>query len=184
MAKKKRLPASDMMRRFAQEYLLDISSPMQAAIRAGYSPRTASSRAHDLLKEPRVQALIQKGMNERAVRTEINSDIVIQEIAKLGFSNMQDFYDKTGQLIPVHELPRHIAAAISEVTEKVIGSIGEQEVLERKYKLIDKKGSLELLGRNLKLFTDKTELTGADGQPLVTDTKWEIEIVRPPKKKK
>jgi hypothetical protein len=52
------------------------------------------------------------------------------------------------------------------VTSRIPG--GEPADVEHtaKIKFWDKRGSLELLGRHLKLFTDKTELTGKDGGPI------------------
>ena len=51
--------------RFVDEYLIDLNAT-QAAIRAGYSPKTAYSIVHELMKIPEVRARIDKAMAERS----------------------------------------------------------------------------------------------------------------------
>lgn len=143
--------------RFVEEYLVDLNAT-QAAIRAGYSEDTAKEIGYENLTKPHIAEAIQAAMDERAKRTEITADRVLQELAKLGFSNMSDYYDESGNLIPPHQLPKHLAAAIQEVQEEQVGP-----AVKRKYKLSDKRGSLELLGKHLKLFTDKVEHGGPNG---------------------
>jgi phage terminase small subunit len=150
---------------FVNEYLIDLNAT-QAAIRAGYSEKTAVVIASENLTKPYIAAAIQEAMDKRANRTQITADNVLNELAKLGFGNIKNLYTDTGQLIPIHELPPEISATITEVTERVITSEGESTVLERKYKVSDKRAALVDLGKHLKLFTDKTELTGAEGAPL------------------
>jgi phage terminase small subunit len=99
-------------------------------------------------------------MDKRASKLEITAEKVLAEIAKLGFSNMQNIYGEDGSLLPVPELEPDVAAALQEVTEDRLGGSGKDDgiVTRRKYKLSDKKSSLELLGRHLKLFTDKIDV--------------------------
>lgn len=144
--------------RFVDEYLLDLNAT-QAAIRAGYSEENARQIGSENLSKLDIQNAIQSAMDARSQRTAITADRVLNELAKLAFSNIQDFVDDAGNLKSPGELSRDDAAAIQELTQDSIGS-GEEVVLRRKYKLSDKKGSLELLGKHLKLFTDKVELAG------------------------
>lgn len=145
---------------FAREYLVDLNAT-QAAIRAGYSEKTAYSQGERLLRNVEVATVIQTNMDKRAAKIEITADKVLQEIAKLSFANLQDFYNENGSLKEIHTLPRDVAAALSSSKVNLTEACAVQEI-----KLHDKKGSLELLGRHLKLFTDKTELTGKDGETL------------------
>lgn len=62
---------------FVREYLVDLNAT-QAAIRAGYSERTANEQGARLLANVSVQAEIQKGMAEREKRTEITQDMVLR----------------------------------------------------------------------------------------------------------
>lgn len=92
---------------------------------------------------------------------------VLQEIEKLGFSNMQDymrFSEGGAAYIDFSGLTREQAAAIQEITvDEYVDGKGEnaREVRKTKFKLADKRGALELLARHHKLLTDKLEV-GAD----------------------
>lgn len=149
---------------FCREYLVDLNAT-QAAIRAGYSPKTAHMMGHENLKKPEMAAFIQKEMTERAGRTEITADRVLSEIGRLAFADIRSVFDENGRLLPVHMLPAEVAASVSSievVTSKVPG--GEPADVEHtaKIKFWDKRGSLELLGRHLKMFTDKVEVEVVD----------------------
>ena len=68
-------------RLFVDEYLLDLNAT-QAAIRAGYSPKTAYSQGQRLLKNDEVRQLIDKAQAARAVRLQASSDWVIEELRR------------------------------------------------------------------------------------------------------
>ena len=145
---------NDKREAFCQEYLVDLNAT-QAAIRAGYSEHTANEQGAQLLAILSVQDRVAELMAKRSKRTEITADSVLQELALLGFSNMGDYakYGNNGvTLTPSDELSRKQLACLSEVSETV--TVGKRTT---KFKLHDKKGSLELLGTHLKLFTDKLE---------------------------
>ena len=145
---------------FVAEYLVDLNAG-KAALRSGYSPNSAETIGFENLKKPSIAAAIQAEMDKRVEKIGITAEMVVREIGKLAFANLQDFYNVNGSLKEIHELPRDIAAALSSTKVNLTESCAVQEV-----KLHDKRGSLELLGRHFKLFTDKTELTGADGASL------------------
>lgn len=134
---------------FCKEYLIDLNAT-RAAIRAGYSEKTARKIANENLTKPDIQEYIQAQMNKRAAKIEITADKVLQEIAKMAFANVQDLYDEHGILKPISELPRDVAAAVQSVKVNLTEACAVQEV-----KLWDKKGTLELLGKHLRLFDVK-----------------------------
>lgn len=68
--------------RFVQEYLIDLNAT-QAAIRAGYNEKTAGSIGFENLKKPEIAKAIEMAKKERADRTEITQDMVVQEVWKL-----------------------------------------------------------------------------------------------------
>lgn len=140
---------------FVREYLIDLNAT-QAAIRSGYSAKTAGWIGPQLLAKTHIAAAIQSQMDKRAAKIEITAERVLQEIAKMAFANMQDLYDERGILKPISELPREVAAAVQSVKVNLTEACAVQEV-----KLWDKKGSLELLGKHLVLFTDKVQHSGA-----------------------
>ena len=157
-------PLTPKQEAFFREYLIDLNGT-QAAIRAGYSIKGAHVQAAQLLSNPKVQEFANKLKTERAERTEITSDRVLKEIGRLAFADIRSVFDESGQLLPVHMLPPEVSASIASievVTSKVPG--GEPVDVEHtaKIKFWDKRGSLELLGRHLKMFTDKLEVEVRD----------------------
>ena len=64
---------NDKQAAFVREYLVDFNAT-QAAIRAGYSKKTAGSQAHDLLKKPEVQAALSEGQKRLAEATETEAE--------------------------------------------------------------------------------------------------------------
>lgn len=68
---------------FVREYLID-KSATQAAIRAGYSARSAGQTGHELLSRPFVKAALAKELKAQAERTLITADKVLLDIQKIG----------------------------------------------------------------------------------------------------
>lgn len=156
--------------RFVAEYLIDLNAT-QAAIRAGYSAKTANEQGARLLANVSVRSALQAAMKARSDRTEITQDRVLQEYAKLAFLDPRRFYDGNGRLIPVVDLPAEVAAALSgmEVTQERGGkdAEGRQEIADvTKIKFADKKGALDSVARHLGMFNDKLAVSGANGGPL------------------
>ncbi len=150
---------------FVKEYLYDLNAT-QAAIRAGYSPRSAHDIGCENLRKPNIADAIAIAMAARSARTEISADRVVTELAKLGFANMLDYMRPNEHGDPVlhfSELTRNEAAALQEVT---VDSYFEREgedlvpVKRVKFKLADKVLALTTLGRHLGIFKDTLELKG------------------------
>ena len=157
--------------RFVSEYLIDLNAT-QAAIRAGYSPRTAKQMGTENLAKPVLAAAIQKAMAERGKRTEIEADDVIRELAKIGFANMMDYTrvtDEGEMVVDLSKITREQAAAIGEVTvEDFMDGRGDdaRAVRRVRFKLADKRAALVDLGRHFALFTDNMRFAGKDGGPI------------------
>lgn len=136
---------------FVEEYLIDLNAT-QAAIRAGYSAKTAQEQASRLLSNVMVQGSIAKAMAERSKRTGINQDRILQEIAKLALVNIDDVVDlKTGKIKKT--ATKEDLACIQSIKIKPTEFGTEREI-----KFYDKKGSLEMAGKHLGMFKDKLEL--------------------------
>lgn len=168
-------------RRFIDEYLID-SNGTQAAIRAGFSKRTANKIAHQLLGKPHVAALIQARQAKLAAKFEITAERVISELAAVGFADIRDLYDESGKLRPISTLEQRVAASIAgiEVEEIVVGRGKKKTVAGAvlKVKRHDKVRALEALGRHFKLFTEKHEHSGPDGGPIPTRDMNNVERAR------
>ena len=147
-------------RRFVAEYLIDLNAT-QAAIRAGYSKKTAEQGAAQLLRNIKVAAAIAAGQAKQEQRAEVAADDVIRELAKIGFANMLDYVRVTEEgdaVVDLSKLTREQAAAIGEVTvEDFKDGRGDdaRDVRRVKFKLSDKRAALVDLGRHFALFTDK-----------------------------
>ena len=138
-------------KRFCDEYLIDLNAT-QAAIRAGYSPKTACEQASRLLANVKVQDEIAIEMAERSKRTGINQDRVLMEIAKMAFVNIDDVIDLDTAKVK-RTATKDDLACIQSVKIKPTEFGTEREI-----KLCDKKSNLELLGKHLGMFKDKVEL--------------------------
>ncbi|MHB9105771.1 MAG: terminase small subunit [Armatimonadota bacterium] len=161
--------------RFCEEYLVDCNGT-QAAIRAGYSPKTAREQAARLLSKVNIQDEIARRREKLSKKVEITAENVLRELALMAFSNMQDYITiKDGAAyVDLSRMTREQAAAIQEVNTEHYYEPGESKdetpklVKKCKLKLSDKKANLELLGKHLGLFEKREgdEETDEDGKPL------------------
>jgi phage terminase small subunit len=144
---------------FVLEYLKDLNGT-KAAERAGYSQRTANEQAARLLANVSIQAEIQRLMDARAKRIEINGDRVLQAIAQQAFYDVRKFFDEKGNCKEIHELDDQTADAVAgfEYVTLYEGSGDQKHAFGqlRKFKLADKRANRELLGKHLGLFKDIT----------------------------
>lgn len=141
-------------KRFCEEYLVDLNAT-QAAIRAGYSEDTARSIGSENLTKPDIAELVSQLQIERSDKTKVTAQMVVNELAKLGFSNIKNYFTDDWNIKNVDEITEEQAAAISSV-EKVItvtrGETFETEKTTIKFRLHDKKGSLDSLGKHTGVF--------------------------------
>lgn len=167
-------------KQFVSEYLIDLNAT-QAAIRAGYSKKTADVQGVRMLGNVKVQEALNKAMNKREQRTEITQDRVLKELAKIAFSNGSDFAkvvtkpvmkqtinETTGEweekevqqqfveLTDTDHLSEDKKAAIAGIKE---GKFGIE------VQSCDKVKALELIGKHLGMFKDKVELSGQVNNP-------------------
>lgn len=135
----------------------------KAAESAGYSAKTAYSIGQENLKKPEIAEEIEKRLGKKAEKYEISGEKVLRELALMGFANMEDYIGvKDGDAyVDLSAVNRDQFAAVQEITvEEYTEGRGEdkRDIKRTKFKLADKRGSLELLGKHLKLFTEKHEL--------------------------
>lgn len=151
--------------RFVEEYLIDLNAT-QAAIRSGYSAKSAEDIGRQLLRKTPVALAIAEHQRARAERTGITADRVMEELAKLGFSNMLDYLtigSDGDPYVDLSALDRDKAAAIQEVTvEDFKDGRGEdaRDVRKVKFKLADKRAALVDIGKHLGMFKEQVEHTG------------------------
>lgn len=149
---------------FIAEYLKD-KNATQAAIRAGYSKKTANQQASDLLAKPYIREQVSKALRKLEEKSEITAERILKELAHMAFLDIRRAFNADGSLKPIAELPEDIARAMSsaETFEEFVGS-GQARLKvgdTKKVKFWDKARALELLGKHLKMFTEKVEHSGS-----------------------
>ena len=159
-------PLSPKQERFVAEYLVDLNAT-QACIRAGYSPKTADVQGPRLLGNVRIAQAISAGQSKRLAKLNISAERVLGEIASIAFSDIRRWFDAEGRLLPIHQLPDDVAAALGTVEvirEKTIGQDTPIAVL--KVKAWDKVRALDMLAKHFGLVKERLEHSGPNGVPL------------------
>lgn len=149
-------PLTPKRQAFVQAYLITLNGS-QAVRDAGFKTDRPDALAYELLRKPEIQATIQAAMDARAKRTEISADYVLKNIVEIGQRCMQKSPVMVGQ-----------GKERKQAQEFVVDPETGEEHLADVWQF-DAQGALraqELLGKHLKLFTDKTELSGPDGGPV------------------
>ena len=162
--------------RFCEEYLVDLNG-RQAAIRAGYSVKSAGVQAHENLKKYNCQERVTFLKQQRSQRLAITQDNVLAELARIAFSDLRNVFTPEGGLRSPDEWDNDTAASISSVevvTSAKQNGDDEPSIIERthKIKVWDKTKAAELLGKHLGIFGDKQL------PPLDPEAKgWTIQVI-------
>ncbi len=152
---------TDKQKRFCEEYMIDLNAT-QAAIRAGYSPKTANEQAARLLANASIQNRIAQLQAEQSRRTGVSADRVVRELARIAFANASDLIDPETASVKL-DASRDDLAAVQSIKVKSFGEDG----LEHEVKLADKLKALDLLGRHLGMFNGAGDI--AEGKALEDD---------------
>ena len=141
---------NEKQKRFCEEYLIDCNAT-QAAIRAGYSEKTAGSQAFDLLKKPEIQNYIQELMEDRRKATIASAEEVLEYLTSVVRGQSKSHY------IVVEGQGEGVSVA----------SVMEKPPVEN-----DRLKAAELLGKRYAMFTQKVEM---EVTPVVIDSYDDIE---------
>lgn len=157
-----------MQARFVDEYLVDLNGK-QAAIRAGYSAKTAAAQAARLLTKVNVADAVATAKAKRQERVEITQDEVIREVRAMAFSDHTNYrVDDSGAVTLAPGAPANAHRAVSSIKHRITSN-GEGTVTrEVEIKLWDKPSMVKLAGRHRAVpgFFDRMEVTGKDGGPM------------------
>ncbi len=140
--------------RFVAEYLKDCNAT-QAAIRAGYSAKTAEQQGSRLLGFAEVRKAVDEAMQRRAERTEVKAEDILRELLRLAMVDVGKAFDAEGKLLPLHEMPEDVRRAIAGVETTTITRDDGPVTVLTKVKWWDKVRGLELLGKHLGLYLER-----------------------------
>lgn len=161
---------TNKQRRFIDEYLVDFNAT-QAAIRCGYSSKTAGVIGCENLKKPNIAEAIKKKIEENAMSAEEIilrlSDIArgnisdLMSLSTMGYHFKLTTEDEEGNLIPnpKNKLIKRIKQKVTTIT----GKDEEKEIIETDLELLDQQAALNTLAKYRGLLIDRHELTGRDG---------------------
>jgi phage terminase small subunit len=144
--------------RFVAEYLIDLNAT-QAAIRAGYSRKTAEQQGYENLRKPEIAQALTAGKAQQLDTAELSAARVLEELRRLALVDARSFWDAQGRLKPLSELTVDQGAALAgfEVIIKNAKAGDGQTDEIHKIKLWDKTRALELLAKHFKLLTEVHE---------------------------
>ncbi|MFA4834802.1 MAG: terminase small subunit [Dehalococcoidia bacterium] len=139
--------------KFVEEFLVDLNAT-QAAIRAGYSPKTAFNAGWQNVRK--CEDAIAVARQELSAKSGITPEKVIQGFADLAFADLAECYDENGILKNIHDIPKSARMAVAglEVFEEFAGK-GEDKVKigeTKKVKLWDKVKALDSLAKHFGLY--------------------------------
>lgn len=143
MAKDKLTPKQEM---FVKEYLVDLNAT-QAAIRAGYSKKTADRIGPELLGKTCVARAIAEASQKRADKLELTAEWVLENL-------------------------KNVAVRCQQAEPVMVFDYSTKEMVETGEYQFDSKGAnraLELIGKHLGIFENRLNLTGSVGVKIVDD---------------
>ena len=132
------------------EYLVDLNAT-QAAVRAGYSQKTANRIASHLLTKVDIRDAVVRGATRKLAKADVKADHVLAQIRDIAFGDVRTLFERDGTLKPLHELSDDAAALIASF--EVDGSS------TKKVRIMDRLRALELLAKNFGLLTEHIDLS-------------------------
>lgn len=93
---------TDKQKMFCREYLIDLNAT-QAAIRAGYSAKTANRTASENLSKPDIQSRIAELKAQRNDLVGINVTYVLNRLVEIDQMDVHSILTSTGELKPVSQ---------------------------------------------------------------------------------
>lgn len=140
---------------FVHRYIVDFNGAASAR-EVGYSEHTAKEIAAELLTKPHIQRRLKEIQKKLSDNNDNLAQKVIDELKKVGFSNIQDYLESGNEITDISTIDRDKAAVISSIKKSKTtfgdgeGNAGEKESVE--FKMWDKLAALEKLGRHVGIF--------------------------------
>jgi phage terminase small subunit len=143
--------------RFVQEYLVDLNAT-QAAIRAGYSAKTAEQAGYRLLRNVQIAAAVREGQQAQWAKAELSASRVLEELRRVSLVNIRGLFQADGQLKPVTEWSDEQLAAVASVDIVIVERGDAPPARVHKLRLWNKVAALDTLAKHFGLLTEKIAL--------------------------
>lgn len=140
---------SPKRKRFCEEYAVDFNGK-RAAMRAGYSPKSATVQASMMLDDPEVQVYLAKLTKKQQERIELTAQRVLDELARLAFHDIGSYYRRNAK-------GALVLKDIDDLTLDQRAAVAEYDPAKNLMRLYSKDPSLDKLGKHFKLFTELHE---------------------------
>jgi phage terminase small subunit len=177
---------TDKQEMFCREYLIDLNAT-QAAIRAGYSEKTANEQGAQNLAKLSIQNRISDLKLQRNEQVNIDAGYVLRRLVEIDQMDVLDILKDDGGIKAISEWPKVWRTTISSFDINTSITNFDETTIEnmlKKIKWPDKVKNLELLGKHISVMAFKEqashELTGKNGSPIevATLTKDEYRAAR------
>lgn len=144
---------------FCYEYIKDLNAT-QAAIRAGYSAKTANRISSLLLTKIDVSNLVAKLMEKRMDKVKVDAEYVLNRLVEIDQMDVKDILNDNSEILPITEWPKVWRISLSGIEVSELIQEGNVAGLLKKIKWPDKVKNLELIGKHINV--------GAFNEKLVT----------------
>lgn len=151
-------PLSVKQRRFVAEYLKDANAT-QAAVRCGYSKKTAKQQGSRLLTNVAIAAAVAAKTSQQLQKAELTAQMVKDRLRLLAFQDIRTLFDEDGNLRPLHKLSDDAAAMVAGMEVIIKNAAAGDGITDRvhKIKVVDPVKPLEMLAKHFKLLTEVHE---------------------------
>jgi len=159
-------PLTVIQEAYCQEYIKSPDNQTQAAVNAGYSPKTAAKFASQNMRDERIQKRIAELMAERNKRLKVSADYVLNRLVEIDQMDVIDILNDDMSIKPVSEWPKVWRQYLTgfELADMFEGRGDEKELVGilKKIKWPDKVKNLELIGKHVDVnaFKDRVEVSG------------------------
>jgi phage terminase small subunit len=154
---------TEQQKKFCREYMKDFNG-RQAAIRAGYSAKSANEQGSRLLTNINVQKFLETLKNKAAEKDEGLADEIVAELKKIGFSDIKKFLDAGNTIKDISKLPSELTTCVESV-KKTETEFGDENTGGSKtsvqFKLHSKLDALEKLAKYVGLYEADNKQRGA-----------------------
>jgi phage terminase small subunit len=134
---------------FVEHYIVSLNAS-SAALKAGYSKKTAPFIGAENLKKPKINAFIEQAKRERSERVKVDADYVLKRLFEIDQLDVADILDVDHSLKPVSDWPKAWRLSISAIDIKHLqGEDPDLETIIKKIKWPDKLRNLELIGKHV-----------------------------------